>query len=1127
MKLTRLYRLFIMAFLLTLVSPANALDMNDPHFPDQWALNGTNAYGIDAQQAWDITTGGGIIIAVLDNGVDIYHEDLTGQIYESYDCVDDLNDCSGGDNDPTPDAGDNHGTMVAGIIAANGNNGLGTAGVCPDCYLMPIRTTLGNPGEINTDLGLIAGIRLATARGARVINISAGLDASVVNNPDPEVQAFLAEFQDAIADAVAAGVVVVAAVGNDGAPPVKYPALLPDVIAVSASNHCGQIQKAWDINCLHSFNIDWGSSYGTGVDIAAPGVGIYTTTPGNQYYSFGGTSAAAPIISGVVGLMLSVDPTLKPAEIRQMLIRTATDTNSATYPGFDALLGGGLVNANRAVAAAYGTYVDDFEPSTLVSAINQANANGAMTIRLNQMTILNSVHNTGGNGANGLPVITGFVRIVSDKGIIQRDATAPPFRFFEVASGGFLSLRKLALVGGNTAGSGGAIFNGGSLGLDNVTLRGNQAGSSGGAIFNLNQTTLINSRVDSNSAAGSGGGIASDAGNLSIMHSELTGNTSGSNGGAVFNGSSELHISTSSIQKNTAINGSAVFNSNGAAEVRESCVIGNNDAAVVNFYSSALDATQNWWGSSTGPSGAGMGMGDGVSANVNYGGYHTQLLDTPVHRVTGGCRGPQANSTSYNPTFSADGRYLMFTSAADNLVPNDMLRWMIGWTTSWLAYRVHEDAFYFDLQTGAFSSATAAYTGYGNIGSPAISADRRYLVFNADLRDLVPMVESDDPDDPWDDVYLVDTFTNTIKVITAGRGSGAASISADGRYVAFSSLDMLTVTDDNQCGAGSCTDIYVYDRDTQQFEMISVTDQGTAFDYPSQDANISPDGRYVAFLSGDGTGTTFLNIRDRHFHTTRHLGRAIPWNGYKPVWSGDSRYLVYLRQQEVGGQTLEDLVRYDMQTQEATPVVIAPDGSGANGYAMNGVISANGRFVAFLSDATNLVNGDAVCNHSLCWSVFVRDMNTNQIVRVSKALDGGWPNGGMGNLALSPDGQYVAFTSDADNLAPNDSLSINDIFLASVVFPPLDPLNAAPVRNRFTTTTPTLTWNEVTWATGYDVQVANNPNFFDAVQYPAGNNLSLTLPDAVQAGVVYSWRVRAVNNGQPGTWSNADRFIVP
>lgn len=277
----------------------------------------TNQYGpqkIQAPQAWDITTGNSsIIIAVVDTGVDMNHPDLQGKVIAGY-------DFANGDADPTDDQG--HGTHVAGIIGAIGNNNIGVAGVIWQNKILAVKVL--NSTNTGSYSAIANGIIYAADNGAKIINLSLGGTADGIT------------LKNAINYATNKGVIVVAAAGNNGTNTPFYPAYYENVIAVGATD---STDKLWS-----------NSNYGSWVDVVAPGSSIrstyWTATSGSIYASMTGTSMAAPHVSGVTGLLLSHDITRTPTTIRA-LIEQSTDDIGVT--GKDTCFANGRINAYKAV----------------------------------------------------------------------------------------------------------------------------------------------------------------------------------------------------------------------------------------------------------------------------------------------------------------------------------------------------------------------------------------------------------------------------------------------------------------------------------------------------------------------------------------------------------------------------------------------------------------------------------------------------------------------------------------------------------------------------------------------------------------------------------------------------------
>ncbi len=323
---------------------------NDPYCIEQYELlNRGQVAGIgnqnndmDVGKAWDLVkVDPDLIVAVIDDGVELNHPDLN--LTAGY-----RPDGSAGGGPPTEKS--NHGTSVAGNVGAIGNNNIGVAGIAPNIRIMPI-----NGG--NTFLERAQAIRLAVCKGAKIINNSWGW----VQPPSREIEA-------AVKDALAAGVVVLFAAGNGpDRPPFTYDVAFPgkmtetsDVICVGASSPSDEHKAAASSDGQFS----WGSSYiGPGPDICAPGPWSYTTdrlgklgyndgssgVDADYCHDFGGTSSSCPKVAGVVARMLSKNPHLSPAQVKNILIKSADDID---IPGYDDKTGAGRVNAYKAVQMA-------------------------------------------------------------------------------------------------------------------------------------------------------------------------------------------------------------------------------------------------------------------------------------------------------------------------------------------------------------------------------------------------------------------------------------------------------------------------------------------------------------------------------------------------------------------------------------------------------------------------------------------------------------------------------------------------------------------------------------------------------------------------------------------------------
>lgn len=301
-----------------LAAPAGAAD---PRRGEQWNLD-----LIQSDAAHAVSTGAGAVVAVVDSGTQSDHPDLAGHVGQGYDFV---------QNDATPQDGNGHGTHVSGIIGAASGNGIGVESVAPGATIMPVRV-LGDDGGGSTDT-VAKGVDYARTHGADVINLSLGSDVPLIGAMGGDA------FDAAVHRALAAGIVVVAASGNNGVPLCEQPAAGDGLLCV------GAVDKRKQRSFFSSFGSGLGLVAPGGSGTGAPGEDVLSTYKGSGYETLAGTSQAAPHVSGVAALLVARGVRGQAAVKR--ILSTATDLGA---PGKDPEYGAGLVNARAAVAGLSG-----------------------------------------------------------------------------------------------------------------------------------------------------------------------------------------------------------------------------------------------------------------------------------------------------------------------------------------------------------------------------------------------------------------------------------------------------------------------------------------------------------------------------------------------------------------------------------------------------------------------------------------------------------------------------------------------------------------------------------------------------------------------------------------------------
>ncbi len=399
-------------------------------------------------------------------------------------------------------------------------------------------------------------------------------------------------------------------------------------------------------------------------------------------------------------------------------------------------------------------------------------------------------------------------------------------------------------------------------------------------------------------------------------------------------------------------------------------------------------------------------------------------------RVSAAADGTQGNNTSFNPAISADGRFVAFGSLASNLVPGET--------------NVVQDVFVRDLQTGAVLRASTDAGGFqGNDTSfnASISADGRYVSFLSNASNLVPGDLNFATD-----VFVKDLASGGIvrasvseRGVEANDSSLDGAISGDGRFVAFASLASNLVAGDRNVSA----DVFVKDLQTGAIVIASSNSQGISSVGSNVDPAISGDGSVVAFSSnafdlvpgftGAVTGILVKNLSTGAIAlvSTASDGRQANDSSFAPSVSADGRFVAFQSAASnlVPGDlnAVSDIFVKDLETGVIARVSTSANGVEGNAASDAPQISPDGRYVVFRSAASNLVPGD----NGATIDVFVKDLVTGALTRVSEGQAGLNPNDNSFGASIAADGSVVAFLSSASNLVPGLPNTVSDVFAAT------------------------------------------------------------------------------------------------
>jgi Tol biopolymer transport system component len=391
-----------------------------------------------------------------------------------------------------------------------------------------------------------------------------------------------------------------------------------------------------------------------------------------------------------------------------------------------------------------------------------------------------------------------------------------------------------------------------------------------------------------------------------------------------------------------------------------------------------------------------------------------------IERASLGPGGVESNGSSRDPALSADGRFVAFTSSATNLVADDTNR--------------RSDVFVRDRETATterVSLGPNGHQGNGHSGEPALSADGRFVAFVSSASNLVP-----GDTNAIEDVFVHDRRTGVTERVSNGLNgsqpnsySEEPALSADGRLVAFTSRATNLVPSDTN----NAKDVFVHDRRTRVTRRVNVGPNGRQANGDAYVPALSATGRFVAFASAAGnliygdTNGWDVFVHDRRTGSTERAsvgpaGRQADSTSYWAALSATGRFVAFTSHASnlVPGDTngTEDVFVRDRLRGTTERVSLGPNGQESHGSMDAPLLSADGRVVAFVSDAPDLASGDTDSD----WDIFVRDRRTGTTARVAD-------NDANLAPALSADGRVVAFQSWASDLVPGDTNNQMDVFV--------------------------------------------------------------------------------------------------
>jgi hypothetical protein len=880
--------------------------------------------------------------------------------------------------------------------------------------------------------------------------VTEGAAVKVLNNSWGQPGGYEASLEAAIQQLYEANILFVAAAGNgnilgngvdnDRTPfyPASYDA--PNVIAVAAADANDR---------LATF-----SNFGkTSVDILAPGVGIRSTVPGGGYQSANGTSMAAPHVAGTAALIWSALPESTVDEVKQAILGqspyTAENKSVDIVPnGLDVVATGGRLNAFKSIAA------DVFAPSArLVSAQNITivggttaeftveyfHRSGFTQAAIEQSELL--ITRQWGYGDELTPRLkVGSVSV--------SDATAIATYIVDAPGGGWDTLDfgdyRIETIAGSVSAKDNTKINQHLIGAFNVTI---SPQSDPTVIY----VRTFNDRIDQGSLrdaireANRRGGestIILTAGTYLIELPSVVDPDSTFPPIVDQNGLVPMEATGSSsatgdfvIQSNITIVGSRNLDTNIDAQELDRIFRVSPDAKLT------LRNITLKNGTSAGIGGAIFTFGD-VEMDLVVVRDSQALVGSGIASLGGHT---QIDRTRITENVSRFASIYIAGNASANLNRSTIDNNDGGGLQSFSSNDVMIETSTLSTNRGGVGAASSGFSRpSGDSLFPALNADGRFVAFESRAGNLIPEDNNGVASLALgSDIFVYDRQERRVERVSvndAGEegnfSSSAPALSADGRFVTFVSSASNLVSGDNNGN----DDVFVYDRQERRIERVSVNDAGEEAVLASSSPSLSADGRFVAFESnannlvpGDNNGTDIF-VYDRHERRIERIsvndaGEEGNRNSAFPSISADGRFVTFVSfaNNLVPGDNndSDDIFVYDRQERRIERVSINDAGQEGNQHSSSPSLNADGRFVTFHSDANNLVQGDT--NGAL--DIFVYDRQARRMERVSVNDAGEEGNGFSAAPSLTADGRFVTFNSFANNLVADDNNDTGDIFV--------------------------------------------------------------------------------------------------